>query len=235
MPAGDVGCVLDALTARFVGVEQVAREERATRLKRARTLAAVRELAAAVDAKDPSTQRHSERVAELSARLASSAGWAADRVVLLREAALVHDVGKITIPNQLLLKSDRLTDAEYELVKPHSAVGAQMLTDLLSPEQVDWIRHHHERFDGSGYPDQLAGRGIPQGARLLSVADAWDAMTVARCYGAPRPIDDAIGEMQRLASTQFCPDAAALLLDLYNHGTLELLGVARPDAGTGIR
>ncbi len=209
-------------TIRYAGSELslLSPDEQASRLERARTLAAIRALAAAIDAKDPSTQRHSERVAALAARLAKAAGWPDDRIALLRDAALVHDVGKIAVPDQILLKPTSLTPAEYELVKGHTTLGAQMLEDLLQAEQLTWIRHHHERYDGGGYPDGLAGVQIPDGARLLAIADAWDAMTVARSYGAPRSTEDALAEMHRRAAAQFCPDTIDVLTELHRSGEL---------------
>jgi HD-GYP domain-containing protein (c-di-GMP phosphodiesterase class II) len=181
------------------------------RIEAAKALAAIRALAAAVDAKDPYTQRHSERVAELASGMAQIAGWDPDRITLLRDTALVHDVGKIGVPDQILFKPGRLTAAEYDTVKTHAALGAQMLIGLLTPEQTDWIRHHHERYDGAGYPDGLAGADIAEGARLLAVADAWDAMTVARPYGRPRTADEALDECRRSAGTHFCPKAVDAL------------------------
>jgi diguanylate cyclase (GGDEF)-like protein/PAS domain S-box-containing protein len=198
-------------------------DEQARRLEHAKTLAAVRALATAVDAKDASTQRHSERVATLASKLALVAGWDSARIALLHDASLVHDVGKIGIPDHILLKPGRLTDAEYDRIKPHAALGARMVDDLLSREQVSWIRHHHERFDGAGYPDRLAGTGIPEGARILAVADAWDAMTVARPYGAPRSIDDALEECRRSAGGQLCPEGVASLEALHEVGALATL------------
>ena len=103
-----------------------------------------------------------------------------------------------------------------------------MLVDLLSPEQIAWIRHHHERFDGLGYPDRLAGTDIPDGARLLAVADAWDAMTVARPYGTPRTADEALAECRRGAGTHFCPDAVAALLRLQNEDRTATCPGTRP-------
>jgi diguanylate cyclase (GGDEF)-like protein/PAS domain S-box-containing protein len=192
----------------------LAADDHAGRLEDAKALAAIRALAAAVDAKDPSTQRHSERVAELAATLAGDAGWDPARIGLLRDAALVHDVGKIGVPDQILLKPGRLAPDEYEKVKTHAVLGAQMLVDLLSPEQIDWIRHHHERYDGMGYPDRIAGRDIAEGARILALADAWDAMIVARPYGTPRTVEQALDECRRGAGTHFCPHAVASLLRL---------------------
>jgi diguanylate cyclase (GGDEF)-like protein/PAS domain S-box-containing protein len=198
-------------------------DEQASRLEHAKTLSAVRALASAVDAKDGSTQRHSERVATLACKLALVAGWDSSRISLLHDASLVHDVGKIGIPDHILLKPGRLTDAEFEQIKPHAALGARMVDDLLSPEQVGWIRHHHERFDGTGYPDCLSGTLIPEGARLLAIADAWDAMTVARPYGAPRSIDDALEECRRSAGGQLWPEGVAALESLHEAGALATL------------
>ncbi len=198
----------------------VADEEHATRLERAKTLAAVRALATAVDGRNPLTPHHCDRVADLAAHLARAAGWPQDRVALLCEAALVHDVGKIAIPEHLLLKPSSLTPAEYHQVKSHAAIGARMVHGLLDAEQVGWIRHHHERWDGAGYPDGLAGRDIPDGARLLAVADAWDSMTTAQPYGALRADAEALDELRRHTGSQFCPAAVALLSGLHEQGEL---------------
>ena len=195
-------------------------DEQSRRLEAARTLAAVRALAAAVDAKDSSTQRHSERVAALASAIARDLGWDRTRIDLLHAAAIVHDVGKIAIPDHLLRKAGRLTLDEYEQIKPHPAIGARMVADLLTPEQATWIRHHHERFDGAGYPDGLSGQDIPEGARILAVADTWDAMTVARPYGTPRSITDALAEIDRSVGRQLCPDAVAAFLQLHEAGML---------------
>ena len=195
-------------------------EENAHRLESAKTLAAIRALAGAVDAKDPSTQRHSERVAQLAGELAGVRGWDPARIVLLHSAALVHDVGKIGVPDTILLKPGKLTDDEYEKVKSHSTLGAEIVADLLSREQVLWIRHHHERHDGRGYPDGVAGSEISEGASLMAVADAWDAMTVARPYGSPRPIAEAIEEMRRGIDRQWARRSVEALLELHARGSL---------------
>ena len=199
--------------------------EHARRLEAATTLAAIHALATAVDAKDPSTQRHSERVADHARALAVTAGWSAERAAQLHDAALVHDVGKIGVPDHILLKPRSLDADEYAQVKTHAVLGAEMLADLLSAEQVGWIRHHHERPDGSGYPDALTADAIPEGAALLAVADAWDAMTVARPYGAPRTHTDALAEMRRGANSQFAPAALDALFAL-EHTADALLAAA---------
>jgi diguanylate cyclase (GGDEF)-like protein len=189
----------------------VTADEQAGRLQSARTLAAVRALAAAIDAKQPATRHHSQRVAELCERLARAAHWPAERVALLSEAALVHDVGKIAVSEELLLRSGPLTNHEYEQIKAHPALGAQMLSGLLSSVQTVWVRQHHERHDGLGYPDRSAGPAFLEGSRLLALADAWDAMTAACTYSTPRPTHQALHEVERCAGTQFCPHAVELL------------------------
>ncbi|HWH15212.1 MAG TPA: diguanylate cyclase, partial [Miltoncostaeaceae bacterium] len=194
--------------------------ERAARLERARALDAVRLLAQAVDARDPSTQRHSERVAALAAELARVMGWDADRVRRLYEAALVHDVGKIGIADSVLLKDGPLTPEERRRIEAHSALGAQMVTDVLSAEQVAWVRGHHERWDGGGYPDGLAGDAIPDGARILIVADAVDAMTSVRPYRPGRPHAEAHDEVVACSGAQFPPDVVAAFARIYRSGRL---------------
>lgn len=168
-------------------------------------------LARAVDAKDPSTRRHSERVADLSWAIAGALAWKPERRRLLYEAAIVHDVGKIAIPDQILFKPDELTDSEYETVKDHSRIGAEMLEGVLTVEQVAWVRSHHEWWAGGGYPDGLVGEAIPAGARVIAVADAWDAITSWRPYGTPRSVEQAIAECRAHAGTQFWPPGVIAL------------------------
>jgi HD-GYP domain-containing protein (c-di-GMP phosphodiesterase class II) len=183
-------------------------------------IASIRALARAVDAKDPKTRAHSERVAALAAALALVTGWDVRRAALLREAGLVHDIGKVALPDSILFKPGPLTDAEYRLVIAHAALGADMVAGALSPAQTAWVRGHHERFDGRGYPDGLSGWRIPVGARLLGLADAWDAMTVARPYGEPRSPANAMEECRRQAGAQFCPRAVRALEVLWRRGRL---------------
>jgi putative nucleotidyltransferase with HDIG domain len=188
--------------------------ERATPLQRSQALLGIRALARAIDAKDPSTRQHSERVAILAQRLAEALEWNPERIRLLEEAALVHDVGKIGVPDAVLLKPDRLDPAEYELVKQHAVLGAEITAEVLAPEQVDWIRGHHERPDGRGYPDGLAGDQISDGARILAVADAFDVMTMARPYSPPKELADALAECDALIGRQFAPEPVHALLAL---------------------
>ena len=166
-------------------------------------LAGLRALARAIDAKDPMTRQHSDRVAQLAAATARRLGWSDRRVQLLHEAALLHDVGKIGIPDAILLKPGRLDAGEYEQVKQHALMGSNIAEGVLSDEQVQWIRWHHERPDGRGYPDGLTDDEIPAGAAIIALADSWDVMTVSRPYSPPKPRDAALRECLQLAGRQF--------------------------------
>ena len=192
-------------------VSELSAAERADRLARSQAVIGLRALARAIDAKDPATTRHSERVAEVVVELAVARGWPAARVEALREAALVHDVGKLGIQDSILGKPGPLTNAQYEEVKTHTTLGAQIVSDILDPEQVLWVRWHHERPDGRGYPDGLRGEEIPEGARLMALADAWDAMTSERAYSDRMPAAEALAECVRLAGLQFAPEAVQAL------------------------
>ncbi len=201
-------------------VEALSAEERAQSLERSQALNAIRALARAVDARDPSTRRHSERVAELAVRIAGELGWTADRQAQLREAGLVHDVGKIGVSDAVLFKASRLTDAEIAHIQEHSTLGAQIVADVLTEEQVGWVRSLHERMDGRGYPEGIRGERIPDGARILAVADAWDAMTSTRPYTAPRSPEQAAEECRREAGRQFDARVVAALERLRADGQL---------------
>lgn len=201
-------------------VGELSSQERAERLQRSSALAGLRALARATDAKDPLTGKHSERVAELVGRLALKAGWSPERARLLADAALVHDVGKVGIPERLLRKLEPLNEAEWEQVRLHAELSARIVSDVLSPEQVEWIRTHHERPDGLGYPHGLRAEQIPEGGALLAVADAWDAMTVSRPYGAPKSVDEALAECIGLVSRQFTGTAVEALMRVHLDGQL---------------
>jgi diguanylate cyclase (GGDEF)-like protein len=201
-------------------IAELSSSERAERLERSRALVGLRALARAIDAKDPATSQHSERVAELVAKLARVVGWSPDRARLLGEAALVHDVGKIGIPDSLLRKPAPLTELEREQVRAHAELAARIVEDVLAPEQVEWIRTHHERPDGQGYPRGLRAHEIPEGAALLAAADAWDVMTVSRPYGEPKPADEALAECMSLVGRQFTKTAVGALVQLHSDGEL---------------
>jgi diguanylate cyclase (GGDEF)-like protein/putative nucleotidyltransferase with HDIG domain len=210
-------------------VQELSATERAERLARSQGVTALRALARAVDAKDPSTARHSERVAAVAVRLGSQLGWSQDRLILLEEAALLHDVGKIGVSDNLLLKPERLTPDERREVETHARLGAEIVSDVLRPEQVTWVRSHHERWDGFGYPDGISGSALPDGARILAVADAWDAMTSVRVYGVPRIPIAALAEVRSCAGSQFDPQVAEALQVLQADGRLTVTQATRAD------
>ena len=201
--------------------------ERAAEVRREQAFHGIRMLARAVDAKDPSTRRHSERVAGLAAAIAELLAWPPERVALLHEAALVHDVGKIAVSDAILFKPGRLSRAERAKVAHHAALGAEMLSDVLSAEQVAWVRGHHERWDGSGYPDALAGPAVPEGARILHLADSWDVMTSSRPYVASLRPEAAVAECRRAAGGQFWPRAVEALVALHEVRGLEPAALER--------
>lgn len=201
-------------------VEELSADDRAERLHRLQALQGIRVLARAVDAKDPLTLQHSERVADLAVAIGGAMGWGSERLLRLREAGLVHDVGKIGIKDRILFKPGRLTAAEYRQITRHAEIGADMVVDVLTPQQVAWVRGHHERWDGGGYPDRLAGEAIPEGARLLGLADAWDVMTSERSYHVPLETEAALAECIRCAGTQFWDDAVAVMVDLVRSGAV---------------
>jgi putative nucleotidyltransferase with HDIG domain len=175
------------------------------------SLATVRALARTVDARDPRTHDHSERVAELASAIAGELGWEAPERLLLHDAALVHDIGKIGVPDEVLLSPGPLSDAERAIIEAHAAAGARIVAGAMSDEQASWIRAHHERLDGTGYPDGLAGDAIPEGARILAVADAFDALTASRGDRGPLPLRDALQECRATSGTRFWPPAVDAL------------------------
>jgi HD-GYP domain-containing protein (c-di-GMP phosphodiesterase class II) len=160
-------------------------------------------------ARDPATDRHAGRVADLVERMATSLGWSDPRIAKLRQATLLHDVGKIGVPDTLLLHPGPLHDAEYERVKRHATLGANILAEVIGPEQTSWVRHHHEHYDGRGYPDGLIGDHIPEGAALIAVADTFDVIVSGRPYAVARGGGDALAEIRSLSGIQFSPRAVA--------------------------
>ena len=184
------------------------------------SLRAMRALAWAVDAKDPHTNRHSMRVADFAVQLATALGWTVARAAQLREAGLVHDVGKIAVPDAILFKPGPLSAEEYALMTAHADVGARIVADVLSPEQAAWVRAHHERWDGQGYPDRLAGEEIPEEARLLTLADCWDVIVTSRSYKPMRSVQEALIEVRRCSGSQFWPVAVVALERLVAAGAV---------------
>jgi diguanylate cyclase (GGDEF)-like protein len=172
---------------------------------RAAQLRAAATLASAVDARDVYTGSHSERVAELAVRLAARIGLPREELELTRLAGNLHDLGKLLLPEKVLHKPTPLTEPEWSVLKEHAALGSRMLESLGIGSVAEWVLHHHERWDGKGYPDGLAGTDIPLGARILFVADAFDAMTSDALYGKASSSEDALAEVVLCAGTQFDP------------------------------
>ena len=187
---------------------------------RAGRLRAAASLARAVDARDVYTGNHSQRVAQLAVRLAARLGLSREELELTQLAASLHDVGKLALPEDLLCKPEQLTEPEWATLRQHAQIGFRMLESLGVDPVAKWVLHHHERWDGSGYPDSLAGTEIPVGARIIFVADAFDAMTSDRIYRRRRSRDEAVAEILRCAGTQFDPSVVeALSVELGPDGT----------------
>jgi diguanylate cyclase (GGDEF)-like protein len=173
---------------------------------RAARFRAAAALARAVDSRDAYSGSHSARVAEVAATIAAQLGLTADEIELTRLAGSLHDLGKLAIPEELLQKPSSLTSAECIVVQRHPQIGHSMLESLGVRPIADWVLHHHERWDGTGYPEGLAGEEIPLGARIIFVADAYAAMTSNRLYGDPMTHDDAVAELERCAGSHFDPE-----------------------------
>jgi diguanylate cyclase (GGDEF)-like protein/putative nucleotidyltransferase with HDIG domain len=184
----------------------------ATGADRAARFRAAGSLARAVDTRDAYTGSHSERVAALTASIAERMGLPAEEVELTRLAGSLHDLGKLAIPEEILRKPGKLTDAERLVLERHPQIGFRMLESLGVDPVAEWVLRHHERWDGAGYPDGLAGDDIPLGARIIFVADAYDAMTSDRIYRDQVSEREAIEEIERCAGTQFDPDVVHAFL-----------------------
>ncbi|WP_181766810.1 HD-GYP domain-containing protein, partial [Streptomyces albidus (ex Kaewkla and Franco 2022)] len=166
----------------------------------------IRALVQAVDIKDRYTRGHSERVGRASVLIARELGMDEERTEALRFAGILHDVGKLGVPTRVLRKEGPLTDEERRVIELHPEYGHEMVRGIgFLGEARSAILHHHERLDGSGYPYGLAGAEIPEFARVVAVADAFDAMTSTRSYRRARPVRTAVAELQRCAGTQFDP------------------------------
>ena len=171
-----------------------------------------------VEAKDPYTRGHSDRVAEYSVLIGKKLGLSEEDLKTLQIGGLFHDIGKIGIPDSILLKPDRLTDDEYSEIKNHPAIGAHILgSAAVFKNIVPIVKHHHERFDGNGYPGKLAGENIPYLARIAAVADTFDAMTSKRTYRDALPLDVVRAEIEKCSGSQFDPDIAKSFIEVLDN------------------
>lgn len=169
-------------------------------------LSTIEVLATAIDAKDPYTQGHSRRVTQYSVAIAEELNLSPKEIEDIRYAGLLHDVGKIGIKDSIIRKPGRLTDEEYAIIKKHPAIGAKILrpVDFLA-DKIPGVLHHHEYYDGRGYPDHLTGEDIPLAGRIICVADAFDAMTTNRPYRKGLTVKTAVGELKKFSGKQFDP------------------------------
>ena len=168
-----------------------------------------------LECKDGYTGRHSINVAEYSSRIAKELGFDENRLRTIRKAALLHDIGKLMISNDILCKPSRLSDEEYEMIRTHPDCGAELLKCAeIESDIIDGALYHHERYDGKGYPFGLSGEEIPLFGRIIAVADAFDAMTSDRIYRSHRDIEYAVNEIRAGKGKQFDPDIADIMLNM---------------------
>ena len=166
-----------------------------------------------VEAKDMYTRGHSDRVSEYSNLIGNRLGLNDSDIKLLQIGGLFHDIGKIGVPDSILLKEARLTDDEYSQIKNHPSIGAHILSNAtIFTDIIPIVKHHHEKFDGTGYPGRLRGEDIPYLARIAAIADTFDAMTSIRPYRKALPIDIVKEEFKKYSGTQFDPDIAKAFL-----------------------
>ncbi|MCI8352816.1 MAG: HD domain-containing protein [Clostridia bacterium] len=181
-----------------------------------------------VEAKDSYTRGHSDRVSEYSVLIGKYMGLQEEDLNTLRIGGLFHDIGKIGVPDSILLKTDKLTDDEYSEIKNHPTIGAHILsTATIFKNLIPIVKHHHEKYDGTGYPGKLKGEEIPFFARIAAVADTFDAMTSKRSYRDPLPLDVVISEFERCKGTQFDPKIADVFLDILNNHYDEIKDIRR--------
>lgn len=179
------------------------------------SLQMIQTLSTTIEAKDEYARGHSHRVAEYAALIAGELGWSSEEIMNLKYAAHLHDIGKIGIPDMLLNKPARLTPEEYSVIKEHTVIGAEILKNIsLIPHVAEVARSHHEHYDGTGYPDGLAGENIPLSARIVAIADCYDAMNSKRIYRNALPPEKIFKEIENNRSTQFDPELTDIFLNL---------------------
>ncbi|NCO43249.1 MAG: two-component system response regulator [Armatimonadetes bacterium CG_4_10_14_3_um_filter_66_18] len=176
-------------------------------------------LGSALDTRDPETQEHATRVVTNALRLGKALKLSRHALVALERGAVLHDVGKIGVPDGILMKPARLSTAEWHCMRSHAEIGYDMLASIsFLTDALPIIHYHHENYDGSGYPEGLSGEDIPLGARLFAIVDALDAMTSDRPYRRAMPLQEAVAEITRCAGTQFDPAIVAALVRLVDSG-----------------
>ena len=179
-----------------------------------------------VEAKDPYTRGHSDRVSEFSVLIGEKLNMSEEDLKTLRVGGLFHDIGKIGIPDSILLKEAKLTDDEYSQIKNHPSIGAHILCNAeVFKDIIPIVKHHHERYDGNGYPGKLKGEEIPFMARIAAVADTFDAMTSKRTYRNALDIEVVKSEIERCSGTQFDPQIAKVFLDILNNDYDKILEI----------
>jgi putative nucleotidyltransferase with HDIG domain len=189
----------------------------------------IRTIVAALEAKDRYTCGHSERVTTYAVEIARELSWNEKDLNTLNLSALLHDVGKIGIPERVLLKPGKLTAEEYEVMKQHPVIGAEIIKHLKNAGAIiGGIRHHHERWDGAGYPDGLKADQIPMMARIIQMADSYDAMTSHRPYRKGMSHEEVVSEVKRCQGSQFDPKVAEIFLALLSQGRIRPLMMKQP-------
>jgi putative nucleotidyltransferase with HDIG domain len=173
-------------------------------------------LSRAIEARDPYTQGHSARVTKLAEAVARRLGWNEERLASLRVGGPLHDIGKLGVSDDVLGKKGRLDEAEFAQIREHPKIGARLLLRVAAfREALPYVLYHHERWDGKGYPSGRAGEEIPVEARVLAIADAFDAMTSDRPYRQALTREEALAEVERCAGTQFDPEIARIFLEVF--------------------
>jgi len=193
--------------------ERTAKLQQAYRFLKKSHLDSVKVLAEAIDAKDPYTRGHSDRVKRMSLAIAKKMDFSEERLETLEYGALLHDIGKIGIKDEVLQKQGPLSNQEYQYIREHPMIGVKIVEGVeFFRDKIPMIRNHHEHYDGTGYPDGLAGEAIPLEARIINLPDAFDAMTSARPHRGVMPLQDVLGEIEKWKGKQFDPKVVEIFL-----------------------